>query len=181
MRKIAQYIHLSADSVYKILIHIKLMIFKHTHSTTITSTPNPYSFLKIYFIIFLCMSGHAESLQQLAENVLLPKRLEHRSEGSNRHQLKLSNEQCGCCPRQFCPTVSLWSVTLCLSISLCCLGISMGPSQPTSKTNATQSHTGSTGSTGSNDRYKREGQLRLLFLGVLTRHTLIDFRKFPVH
>lgn len=154
MRKIAQYIHLSADSVYKILIHIKSMIFKHTHSTTITSTPNPYSFLKIYFHhLFVHEWGHAESLQQLAENVLLPRRLEHRSEGSNRHQLKLSNEQCGCCPRQLCPTVSLWSVTLCLSISLCCLGISMGPSQPTSKTNATQSHTGST---GRNDRIKEK-------------------------
>ena len=53
--------------------------------------------------------------------------------------LSCVNVQCCCCAQHWGPAVSLQRAALCLCISLSCLGVSLGPPQPTTKPNATWS------------------------------------------
>lgn len=87
------------------------------------------------------------------------------------------NDLCGCCPWQWLP-LSAYVVTLCPSVSLGSLGISMGPPLPTTQPNPAQFQ-----------HWKlylatKRWPVKTLYppeLGVFTRITLIDFKKFRLY
>lgn len=88
------------------------------------------------------------------------------------------NELCGCCLRQWISTVSFWRATLCPSISLDCLGISMETPWPTTQLNVTHFHHWKPCLATNNGHFRH---CILQLVEVLTRVTLLDSRKFLMY